>query len=192
MIDTDNLNVRVIRTELVRYFGLNTTLFLTQLDYLLDHSVNIRDGYHWTYHTYRDWEAELGLSRSTIQRIVRRLKQQGILICGCYNRFRYDRTTWFRLDYEALQRMGLNIRHVCIGDKAIRAAEKAARLKAGAEQQSFTMPKAAAPRPEEERLLTADDVDDGFDIRTSSARFLGPELQQKILRQHCGKQVKQA
>lgn len=192
MIDTDNLNVRVIRTELVRYFGLNTTLFLTQLDYLLDHSVNIHDGHHWTYHTYRDWEAELGLSRSTIQRIVHRLKQQGILICGCYNRFRYDRTTWFRLDYEALQRMGLNIRHVCIGDKAIRAAEKAARLKAGAEQQSFTMPKAAAPRPEEERLLTADDVDDGFDLRTSSARFLGPELQQKILRQHCGKQVKQA
>ena len=89
--------------------------------------------------------------------------------------------------------MGLNIRHVCIGDKAIRATEKAARLEAGAEQQSFTMPKAAAPRPEEpERLLTADDVDDGFDIRTSSARFLGPELQQKILRQHCGKQVKQA
>jgi DNA-binding Lrp family transcriptional regulator len=190
MIYTDDSDARVIRTALVRHFNLHTALFLTQLDYLLDHSVSIRDGYHWTYRTYQEWEDDLGLSRSTIQRIVRRLKAQGIVVCGCFNRFRYDRTTWFRLDYEVLRRMGLEIRHNCTGEKAIRATEQAELREKRAAQKAFTVPKRGeTPSDEPEPLLTAEDVDDGFDFQNSTARFLVPELQQKVLRQHCGKKA---
>ncbi len=189
MIYTDDSEARVIRVALLRYFDIHTSLFLTQLDYLLDHSVNIRDGYHWIYRTYAEWAADIGLSQSTIQRIVRRLKRQGIVVCGRYNRFRYDRTTWFRLDYEVMSRMGLNIHHSCAGEKAMLAMQQAERGQAFAAGKSFPVP-ARLPAPD--KLLTAADVDDGFDLSTSSARFLRPELQQKILRQHCGKKVNQA
>lgn len=151
--------------------------------------MNIRDGYHWIYRTYAEWAADIGLSQSTIQRIVRRLKRQGIVVCGRYNRFRYDRTTWFRLDYEVMSRMGLDIHHSCAGEKAMLAMQQAERGQAFAAGKSFPVP-ARLPAPD--RLLTAADVDDGFDLSTSSARFLRPELQQKILRQHCGKKVNQA
>ena len=190
MIYTDDSDVRVIRTALLRHFDVHTALFLTQLDYLLDHSVSIHDGYHWTYRTYQEWEDDLGLSRSTIQRIVRRLKQQGIVICGCFNRFRYDRTTWFRLDYEALRLMGLEIRHICTGEKAIQAMERVEQREKRAAQKAFTVSKRVEHPPiEADRVFTADDVDDGFDFQNSTARLLVPELQQKVLRQHCGKKA---
>ena len=92
MIYTDDSEARVIRVALLRYFDIHTSLFLTQLDYLFDHSVNIRDGYHWIYRTYAEWAADIGLSQSALSQHLARMRDEGIVT------FRRDaQTLWYRI-----------------------------------------------------------------------------------------------
>ncbi|UYB50412.1 conserved phage C-terminal domain-containing protein (plasmid) [Lysinibacillus capsici] len=84
--------------------GLNEAIILQQLHYRLLISTNIHDGHKWVFNTYQQWHKEFPfLSERTIQRVFRDLESDGyIYSTDKYNKFRADKTKWYRIDYSKL------------------------------------------------------------------------------------------
>lgn len=82
--------------------GVNGALFLQQLHYWLEKSVNVQDGYTWVYNTNQQFPF---WSLSTIQRIISKLEKEGLIIKGKYNRSKFNNTVWYRIDYEQLEKL---------------------------------------------------------------------------------------
>ena len=63
-----------------------------------------RNGYWWTHATYQDWLNQfkfLGSTR-TIQRLVLDLEKQGLVISEPFQKNKFDRTKWYRLNRKEL------------------------------------------------------------------------------------------
>ncbi|QTL48027.1 hypothetical protein [Priestia aryabhattai] len=85
--------------------GVNGALFLQQLHYWLEKSVNVQDGYTWVYNTNQQWLQQFPFwSLSTIQRIISKLEKEGLIIKGKYNRSKFNNTVWYRIDYAKLEK----------------------------------------------------------------------------------------
>lgn len=84
--------------------GLNEAIILQQLHYRLLISTNIYDGHKWVFNTYRKWHEEFPfLSERTIQRVFLDLESGGYIVStDKYNKFRADKTKWYRIDYSKL------------------------------------------------------------------------------------------
>ena len=93
----------VVLPTLAVKVGLNEAIILQQLHYWLKDSKNVRDGYTWVYNSYEDWQTQFPFwSVRTIKRIITGLENKGIIVSGCFNKMRADRTKWYRIDYEKL------------------------------------------------------------------------------------------
>lgn len=93
----------VVLPTLAVKVGLNEAIILQQLHYWLKDSKNVRDGYTWVYNSYEDWHEQFPFwSVRTIKRIITGLKNKGIIVSGCFNKMKADRTKWYRIDYEKL------------------------------------------------------------------------------------------
>ena len=96
--------LQVLPTLAVKY-GLNQALVLQQMHYWLRKSKNIREGHKWVYKTLEDWHKEFPFwSKSTLERIMRKLEQEQLIVVGNYNRLKMDRTKWYRVNYKAIDR----------------------------------------------------------------------------------------
>ncbi|GAB1794889.1 hypothetical protein [Priestia megaterium] len=86
--------------------GVNGALFLQQLHYWLEKSVNVQDGYTWVYNTNQQWLQQFPFwSLSTIQRIISKFEKEGLIIKGKYNRSKFNNTVWYRIDYKKLEEL---------------------------------------------------------------------------------------
>ena len=97
-----------IDRDLAAEIGLNESILLLQIEYLISISSNERDGRLWTYQsltslqeTYFPWWSVM-----TISRIVKSLEEKQLIIIGNFNKLGYDRTQWFALNEE-----GINLLH---------------------------------------------------------------------------------
>ena len=83
--------------------GLNEAIILQQIHYWLLKSNNVRDGYKWVYNSYSEWNKQFPFfSRNTMIRAFNSLEKQGLLITANYNKASFDKTKWYRIDYEKL------------------------------------------------------------------------------------------
>lgn len=99
----------VIRPALAKEVGLNGAIILQQVHYWCQRNEkkgqNQRDGYTWTYGSYQFWQSQFPWwSLSTVRRTLNSLEGSGLLVSGPFNRLQQDRTKWYRIDYEALDR----------------------------------------------------------------------------------------
>lgn len=90
--------------------GLHEAIVLQQIHYWVQHNTKLGKHYHdgrcWTYNTYEQWQEQFPWwSRRTIQRIISDLRGAGLVLCGNYNRHKYDRTLWYTIDYDAFYKM---------------------------------------------------------------------------------------
>jgi hypothetical protein len=94
--------------------GLNEAIFLQQLHYWLLQAGKERDGRHWIYNTYDEWHAQLPFwSVRTIRRIVGTLEERGLVIStSAYNAHKVDKTKWYAIDYEEVDRLPEPADHV--------------------------------------------------------------------------------
>lgn len=107
----------MVLPKLAVEIGLNQALVLQQVHYwiLTFKEANKRDHYHdgewWVYNTKREWgESFPWWSESTVWRALTDLRERGLLIVSSkYNRKGYDRTLWYRIDYEALSQIEKSI-----------------------------------------------------------------------------------
>ena len=83
--------------------GLNEAIILQQIHYWLLRSNNVRDGYKWVYNSYSEWNKQFPFfSRNTMIRAFNSLEKQGLLITANYNKAGFDKTKWYRIDYDKL------------------------------------------------------------------------------------------
>lgn len=83
--------------------GLNEAIILQQFHYWLQRSNNIQDGYKWIYNSYQEWSKQFPFwGRNTLIRAIHSLEKQGYLITGNYNKAGFDKTKWYRIDYQKL------------------------------------------------------------------------------------------
>lgn len=91
-------------------FGCCGALLIQQVHYWCRvnerENKNFRDGYYWTYNTYKQWEdAFRDWEERTIRRQVAELVAVKVLVLGRYNRVKYDKTNWYRVDYSELNKI---------------------------------------------------------------------------------------
>jgi hypothetical protein len=103
-----NTHPLVIDPDLAKLIGLNESIILQQIHYWIELNrkadKNLRDGFTWTYNSYEDWQKQFPFwSMRTIQRTITGLETKGLLITGNFNRMGFDRTKWYRIDYERLE-----------------------------------------------------------------------------------------
>ncbi|QGG51575.1 hypothetical protein [Lysinibacillus pakistanensis] len=85
--------------------GLNNSIVVQQMHYWLRVSKNERDGHKWVYKTIDEWNEEFPFwSKRTLERVIQNLEDMEILAAGNYNKLKMDRTKWYRIDYEMLQK----------------------------------------------------------------------------------------
>lgn len=97
----------VIQPKLIELLGDPTeAIILQQIHYWLVKNINYKDGYSWVYNSIKDWNKQFRwLSESTLKRKFKSLEDKGLLITGNYNKAKFDRTKWYRIDYDALDEM---------------------------------------------------------------------------------------
>lgn len=107
----------LIRPELAVRIGLNEAIVLQQVHYWIDGKRNSTkekdyaqertyiDGRFWTYDSYPEWQKQFPWwSVKTVERTFVKLEEKGILISGIFNEWKSDRTKWYTIDYEALDK----------------------------------------------------------------------------------------
>ncbi|KLU74224.1 hypothetical protein [Clostridium botulinum] len=99
----------VINKELAQIIGLNEAIVLQQIEYWININETARkesayqDGFYWTYNTIDEWQEQFPFwSYDTVKRTLLKLRKKEILITNRFNKKEYDRTLWYRIDYDKL------------------------------------------------------------------------------------------
>lgn len=97
----------VIQPKLIKLLGDPAeAIILQQIHYWIIKNVNIKDGYSWIYNSMKDWNKQFDwLSEPTLKRKFKSLENKGLLITGNYNKAKFDRTKWYRINYDTLNEM---------------------------------------------------------------------------------------
>ena len=85
-------------------YGVEKSIVLSNIRFWLNNNKNKdlstvkHDGYYWMYNTAKDMSNVLPyFTQSKVQRLLKQLEDDGILIVGNYNKVKYDRTKWYTL-----------------------------------------------------------------------------------------------
>ncbi len=94
----------VISPSLARVVGLNGAIVLQQIHYWLQKSGHMRNGVRWIYNTYKDWQEQFPFwSEKTIKRVIKGLKETGLIEIGNFNKLKIDKTNWYTINYEKVE-----------------------------------------------------------------------------------------
>lgn len=99
-----------VMPTLATLIGLNEAIVLQQIHYWLKHKEKTNqdyiDGHYWVYNTYEQWQEQFPFwSIMTIRRTMTKLENRGLLIAGNYNRAGFDKTKWYTIDYNILNKL---------------------------------------------------------------------------------------
>lgn len=97
----------VIQPKLAELLGdLDEAVILQQIHYWLEKRLNIKDEYSWVYNSMVEWNKQFPwLAIATLKRKFKSLEDKGLLITANYNKAKFDKTKWYRIDYNALNEM---------------------------------------------------------------------------------------
>ena len=80
-------------------------IILQQLHYWLSRTNNVQsDGHKWIYNSMADWLKQFPWikSRARLNRYFDDLEKRGLIITGNFNKAKFDKTKWYRINYDAL------------------------------------------------------------------------------------------
>jgi hypothetical protein len=94
--------------------GLNEAIVLQQLHFWLEKNESKPDhhkaGRVWAWNSYDSWRKKQfpfwGLN--TVIRAFNSLEKRGLIIQGCFNKFGFDKTRWYTIDYSAVAALTAN------------------------------------------------------------------------------------
>lgn len=96
-----------INAALAMEIGLNESVVLLQLEYLISISDHVYEAKHWTYQSLQ--ELKDGYfpfwSTATISRAIKSLVERELIFIGNFNRAGFDRTQWFALNPVGITRL---------------------------------------------------------------------------------------
>lgn len=101
----DDYPIQVL-PKLAEKIGLNEAIILQQMHYWLNSSKHEYDGKRWIYNSYSNWQKQFPFwSERTIKRTFSSLEKQKLLFVGNYNKAGFDRTKWYSVNYEELDKL---------------------------------------------------------------------------------------
>lgn len=97
--------------SLATAIGLNEAIILQQIHYWIDPRIN--KNYHqnkyWVYNSYQQWLLQFPfLSKRTLRRAINELEKRELLICAVFNKTPFDKTKWYTIDYDMLNKLTLS------------------------------------------------------------------------------------
>jgi len=97
---------------LAKAVGLNQAIFLQQLHYWLLKEGKKYEGLTWVYNTFEQWRVQFPFwTTRTIQNIVKRLRDSGLISTRNFNHSKMDRTLWYTINYDKLKELESRILH---------------------------------------------------------------------------------
>ena len=108
------MTCHVFNIEDAESHGVDAAIILYNLKFWLDHNkangTHINDGYVWSYNSAKAM-ADLFpyWSSNKIQKLMKKLENDGVVIVGNYNKMGYDKTKWYTLPSYSLQPNGSNL-----------------------------------------------------------------------------------
>lgn len=93
-------------------YGVDIAIILNNIRFWIEknqaNKTNIHDGYVWTYNSASAFSDLFPYwTQNKIQKTLKKMESEGILITGNFNKAGYDRTKWFTLPEYAIQPNGL-------------------------------------------------------------------------------------
>ncbi len=95
-------------------FGINGAVLLSNLYFWVkknkENDVSFHDGRYWTYNTLDAFAEQYPFwSKDQIKRIMKELRDKGIVLVGNYNTNKYDRTLWYSIDFDKVESMLMDV-----------------------------------------------------------------------------------
>lgn len=99
-------NVHSFLIEDAEAYGVDAAVILYNIRYWLSHEYanlgkdkcKVFDGYVWTFNSAKAFAEQLTyFSSNKIQKILKKLENDGVIICGNFNKRGYDRTKWYTM-----------------------------------------------------------------------------------------------
>ena len=94
--------------SLAESIGLNESLVLQQIHWLLSRSKKKISGKYWVFNTYEEWRDKhfRFFSLSTVRRTIKNLEDLGLITSTTeFNKMKVDKTKWYTINYEKLDRL---------------------------------------------------------------------------------------
>lgn len=96
----------LVGTKLAMTIGLKEAIVLQQVHYWLMRSKHTIAGRKWVYNSYLEWNRQFPFwSYSVVKRTFRSLEEQGYLLSDSFNKRRMDKTKWYSINYEKLEKL---------------------------------------------------------------------------------------
>lgn len=94
--------------------GVNAALILENIAYWCEHNAannsNLHNGRYWTYNSTKAFgELFPYMTISVIRASLKKLKDNGLILTGNYNKSAYDRTMWYTLTEKAETMLDVNV-----------------------------------------------------------------------------------
>ena len=92
--------------EVAQKVGVNAAVLLENIAHWCEHNqannTNFHDGHYWTYNSMKAFEKLFPYIKSRgIRTALDKLKDEGLIVVGNYNKSPYDRTQWYALTEKA-------------------------------------------------------------------------------------------
>lgn len=104
----------VLDVGVAQLVGTNAALILENISYWCEHNAanntNLYDGHYWTYNSTKAFgELFPYMTVNVIRTALKKLKDNGLILTGNFNKSAYDRTTWYTLTEKAEAMLGVNV-----------------------------------------------------------------------------------
>jgi len=115
----------MVMPKLAAAIGLNEAIVLQQIHYWVEKFKEVKDAHHkqngqwWVWNTGSEWQENFPFwSERTVWRVIeslrkpheatetdKRVTRKALIITGNYNQKGYDKTLWYRIDYDELEQV---------------------------------------------------------------------------------------
>lgn len=100
--------------DVAQLVGLNAAAILENIAHWCEHNAannaNLHDGHYWTYNSTKAFsELFPYMTINVIRTSLKKLKDNGLILTGNYNKSAYDRTMWYTLTEKAETLLGVNV-----------------------------------------------------------------------------------
>lgn len=161
----------LVLPNLAKAVGLNESIVIQQVHYWLQKSKHFHDGCFWIYNSYEKWQEQFPFwSERTLRTIISNLEKSGLLISSNYNRLSIDRTKWYTIAYDLLEKIPTP------SDKIVRPSGRSCQMDRQNPSDHPATP--AAPLPETNDAETTAD--------TTAEREEGPPSLSAAISSHSG------
>lgn len=104
----------ILDVGVAQLVGTNAALILENISYWCEHNAanntNLHDGHYWTYNSAKAFgELFPYMTVNVIRTAIKKLKDNGLILTGNFNKSAYDRTIWYTLTEKAEAMLDVNV-----------------------------------------------------------------------------------